>query len=287
MPAPRFDYHLHPGYSIDATGTVADFCEAALARGLTEICLTTHYDANPAHAAEDAWVSVDGQIRPLTYPWLPLYLDEIDSARRAFAPRGLEVRAGLEVDYFPGAEDILRETLTAAPLDFVLGSVHRVEGHPFADRLGVEGCFECFGVGEALVRYYQLVARAARSGLFDCIGHLDLYRRSAGLSDEGQLKLPGVGDAVEGALSALKTAGVGLELNTRGTYRPGAAGVSPGPALLGLAVRAGLPFVTIGSDAHQPGDVGRGLDPAVAIAKAAGVSKQCTFLCRKKQEHLL
>jgi histidinol-phosphatase (PHP family) len=94
-----------------------------------------------------------------------------------------------------------------------------------------------------------------------------------------------VGEAVARALAALAASGVGLELNTRGTYRPGAAKVSPGPALLALAVRAGVPFVTLGSDAHQPEDVGRGLEEAVALARAAGVSKQCTFRRRRRQEH--
>lgn len=284
---PRLDYHLHPGYSIDAAGSVAAFCEAAAVRGLTGICFTTHYDADPAHAAEDAWVSVGGEIRPLSEPWLPLYLAEINAAREAFAPRGLEVRAGLEVDYFPGCEGVLGELLSATPLDFVLGSVHRVAGHALADRAQVQAWLGRWGTRDALINYYDLVAEAAASGLFDCIGHLDLYRRSAGLADESQLELPGVRGAVARAFAAMVSSGTGLELNARGTYRPGGAGVSPGPVLLGLAAQAGVPVLTIGSDAHQLEEVGRGLDLAAATARAAGFATQHAFDGRRSRAYPL
>ncbi|MDP2871118.1 MAG: histidinol-phosphatase HisJ family protein [Bacillota bacterium] len=279
----RFDYHLHPDFSIDASGTVREFCEAALARGLVDICFTTHCDTNSAHAAEDAWVSVGGKVRPLSEPWLPDYLAEIEAARRTFAARGLRVRAGLEVDFFPGAARALDALLAGVPLDFVLGSVHRVEGYALSDRAGVRAWLERFGPRDALVRYYDLVGEAAGSSLFDCIGHLDIYRRSAGLAGEEQLALPGVMDAVTRALAALVQSGTGLEINTRGTYRAGAAHVSPGPVLLRLAAAAGVPLLTLGSDAHQPRDVGLGLDLGIAAACAAGFRVQHTFEGRRPQ----
>ena len=42
--------------------------------------------------------------------------------------RGLPVKLGLEVDYFPGIERELAELLEPYPWDYLLGSVHFVDG---------------------------------------------------------------------------------------------------------------------------------------------------------------
>jgi len=52
------DYHVHPDYSLDATGSVQEHCRRAVELGLAEICFTTHFDADPAFAREDGWVRV-------------------------------------------------------------------------------------------------------------------------------------------------------------------------------------------------------------------------------------
>jgi histidinol phosphatase-like PHP family hydrolase len=41
------DYHCHCDYSVDAEGSVDEYCQAAIRRNLAEICFTTHFDANP------------------------------------------------------------------------------------------------------------------------------------------------------------------------------------------------------------------------------------------------
>jgi histidinol-phosphatase (PHP family) len=41
------DYHMHSTFSHDGHGTLDEMCRAALARGLSEICLTEHIDFDP------------------------------------------------------------------------------------------------------------------------------------------------------------------------------------------------------------------------------------------------
>ena len=38
------DYHVHTNYSADASATVTEQLEAAVERGLSEICFTDHVD---------------------------------------------------------------------------------------------------------------------------------------------------------------------------------------------------------------------------------------------------
>ena len=42
--------------------------------------------------------------------------------------RGLPVKLGLEVDYVPGREDETRAILAPYPVDYLLGSVHFIDG---------------------------------------------------------------------------------------------------------------------------------------------------------------
>ena len=54
------DYHVHPDCSLDATGTIDQYCQRALEMGLEEICFTTHYDMDPVRRDEDPFMRIDG-----------------------------------------------------------------------------------------------------------------------------------------------------------------------------------------------------------------------------------
>lgn len=151
------DYHVHPDYSVDARGTVAEHCRTALQRGLGEICFTTHFDADPEYADQEGWVRLRGRLTPLTGRWLGAYHADIAQAREEFGPTGLVVRAGLEVDYFRGVERALIPLLEGA---------------------GASDWLEAYGADEGVGRYCAAIAEAAGCGLFDCLGHLEVYRRS-------------------------------------------------------------------------------------------------------------
>ena len=102
--------------------------------------------------------------------------DVRDAAAR-WADRGLAVRFGVEVTYERRYEDEIRGWLRRHPHDYVIGSVHISARSPYK-------------AGDvAVVRrragrwprssqpYFDEVVGAARSGLFDTIGHLDFVKR--------------------------------------------------------------------------------------------------------------
>ena len=74
----------------------------------------------------------------------------------------------------------------------------------------------------------------------------------------------------EAALRAIAAAGLALEVNTDGRRWPGADEESS-RRLLRRARELGVPL-TLGSDAHKPGEVGAGFADAVGEARAAGYS---------------
>ena len=57
---PLTDAHVHPDFSIDAKGTVTEYCDRALEIGLSEIIFATHVDTDPLFPDENVMV-IDGE----------------------------------------------------------------------------------------------------------------------------------------------------------------------------------------------------------------------------------
>lgn len=280
-----FDYHVHPDFSVDAAGTVDEYCRRAVEIGLDEICFTTHFDLCPERLATDGFVCVHGNRIPVTSDWLPRYLDAVERARHQFHP-GLRVHAGLETDYLPVIEGQLR-TILGGPqgrrLDFVMGSVHCLDG--LALTIQAEGLelFNRHGEKGVLDTYYALVSGAVESGLFDVIGHFDIYRKCLPGTDALFEQASGLAEPV---FRRMAEVGCGLEVNT-GPLRKGIEDTFPGPRLLELAWRCGVRVVTTGSDAHHPSVLGRGLNLALSRLSQAGFGAVHTFEKREPRAHPL
>gem|GEM_PF-542301 len=282
-----FDYHIHPDYSIDADGTVLEYCQAALDRGLREICFTTHFDTEPEAYATDARVKAGGRLFAVDGPWLSLYFDDIAAAAHVFGHRGLTVRAGIEIGYHPQVVEKYGDWLARWPFDFVLGSVHRVGGLAATIPVELAQMFAAHGRSAALVAYFNGLRDAAACGMFDCLGHIDVYRRTARLASEGDLDDGPVRAAACEFLAAAAHNGVGIEINARDANM-GADYLCPGPTLLRLAVASGVRTFTVGSDSHGPEVVGAGGAVARRALLDAGVAQVATF-CRRlpTYHHLL
>ena len=255
-----YDSHLHTPLCGHATGTPREYAQTALDAGLTGLCFTDHM---PMPSWYDA-------------PWrmklkqLPEYVAEIQAVQREFAGR-LDVRLGLEADYHPGTERFVEKVLGMVEWDYVIGSVHYLGAWGFDNpEFVVE--YEERDLGGLYRDYYALVEGAARSGLFDAIGHLDLPKKFGHLDPDPVYALH--------ALDAVAGQGLALDFNTAGWRKP-VAEAYPAPDLVRAAAERGIPFV-LGSDAHQPGEVGFRFADAVKEIRDVG-GRVVTFRHRKMQ----
>lgn len=122
--------------------------------------------------------------------------------------------------------------------------------------------------------YYNAVQKAAASGLYDYIGHIDVIKRFGFKPDED------VTEMENAALEAVKRHDLAIELNASGLRMP-AAEMFPSRRMLEYALKLGIP-VTIGSDAHQPERLGQYLDQARAQLQEVGFSQLATFNKRNR-----
>ena len=149
----KVDYHVHALGHLEFAHT-ADHLErvlmAARQAGVQEIGLADH-DEYAAH----------------------FRLSEVQEVAARFSE--LQVRQGVEVDYRPEREEEICTLIEKHAWDYVMGSVHTVDGWPF-DHPDFQDGYKDWDPDELYKAYYHVVAQAADTGLFDLIGHLDLIK---------------------------------------------------------------------------------------------------------------
>ncbi len=208
--------------------------------------------------------------------WREFAIDDL-YAYCEFVRDRTDLRLGIEADFVPGGEDRMANLLDAHDFDYVIGSVHflREESIDMDD-------YSVWDRGhspeEIWRRYFQTLAQAARSGLFDILAHPDLVKvwGSDRPRPEGDLRR-----YYEPAIEAIAESGVAVEVSTAG-LRKRARELYPAQAFLRMCVDAGAP-VALSSDAHRPEDVGADYAQALELLRRVGVSELCVFERRSRR----
>ncbi len=270
------DYHVHlrpdeddaPPERYFTAGNAERYREAAEERGIAELGVAEHI--HRFTQALDVW----------EHPWYRRWARDDVDAYCEFVREETDLRLGIEADYLAGREDRIARFLDARDWDYVVGSVHFVRDAA----VDLEGpdWEHVWGRGDRpdkiWERYFATLAEAARSGLYDIMAHPDLVKvwGSARPMPERDPR-----HYYEPAVEAMLEAGVAMEVSTAGLRKP-AGELYPAPALLEMAVDAGLPFA-LSSDAHAPEQIGFRYDDALAALADAGVTEICVFEGRERR----
>ncbi len=266
------DYHVHlredgdtepPERGAFTAGNVDRYLEAAQKAGIAELGCSEH--VYRFREALDVWRH-------------PFWEQEARDDLEAYCDfvRTTPLKLGLEVDFVPGAEDRTASLLDACDLDYVLGSVHFIDQGAVDHRAWDVWMRE----GDPDVvwrRYFEAVAEAARSRLFDILAHPDLVKVWGRARPEPER------DArfyYEPAVEAIAESGVAVEVSTAGLRKP-VGEIYPAAEFAAMCVDAGASF-TLSSDAHSPTDVGHAYDRAVVQMREWGIAEIATFERRKR-----
>lgn len=253
-----YESHAHTTLCKHAVGAPEEYCYHALRRGLRGIVFTCHAPLPNGWSAEVRMADAE----------FPAYVEMVERAREAFAGR-LDVRLGLESDFMPGLEPWLESLHRRAPLHHVLGSVHYQMAF-YRER------FFTGDVPAYQQTYYEHLALAAESGLFDTLSHPDLIKNER----PSEWYFPRIRPHVERALDRIAATGVAMELNTSGLLKA-IPEMNPGPAQLRLMRERDIPVV-LGADAHRPDRVADGYAAALDQLAKAGYDEVNVFLDRRR-----
>jgi histidinol-phosphatase (PHP family) len=222
---------------------ILSYCEVAQARGVRQMGITEH----------------------------DRYLDKIDVAAFQEAREwsdGVGLRLGIEIDFVPGQEERMEADATALPYDYVIGSVHRVDGDE-VDRATDQSVYERYETYELYAAYYRNVREAALSGRFEVIGHPDLIKIFRRYPERDVTPL------LEETADAVAEAGVVVDVNAAGLRKP-VGEIYPSRKFLEMFHRRGVPII-LSSDAHAPEEVAAGYDKSLKLVHDVGYREVATF----------
>jgi histidinol-phosphatase (PHP family) len=248
------DAHLHTDQSPDSLVPIEVYAALAYERGVAEIAITDHVDFDPRDPAFEYTTFAERE-------------RVVRTAAERWGARGVTIRFGAELTYNTAWESDARDHLRQHRYDYTIGSIHDWPESPYL-RAGLATRLEGRSIDEIVGPYYEQVIAAARSGLFDTMGHLDMVKRylypHVTAVDLG--KRP---DILEPVLRAVVEGGLALEVNSSGLRHPNAE-TYPSPATVMRFRELGGEMIVAGSDGHRPDWFAYRLDEAYRIIRDAG-----------------
>ncbi|QEF97719.1 Histidinol-phosphatase [Stieleria maiorica] len=261
MPADRilFESHSHTPLCKHADGMPTEYAAVAEARGLLGMHVTCH---NPMPDGFSSGVR-------MAESEFDQYVDLVAETTDQWRGR-VDVRLGLEADYFEGHEAYLEKQLSSADFHFVLGSVHPQIGE-FRETYWQDDLVEVQRI------YFNLLAKSAETGLFDSLAHPDLIKNFTSEAWDPESIL----EVIRPALDRIAKTGVAMELNTSGVNKR-ISEMNPFPDMLAEMKTRDIP-VTLGADAHVPERVGDGYETAMQLLQSVGYTHVNFFTNRQRR----
>ncbi|ASA22381.1 histidinol-phosphatase HisJ family protein [Paenibacillus donghaensis] len=243
------DQHVHSSYSPDSSSTLEELVRYALALGKPAVVTTDHLEYDCKYFKQDVhidWNSYDREVVELAkrYP--------------------LEIRKGIEVGFRSDYKDAINKYLAQHEFDVILLSAHNDGNLDFSEK-----AYHDLPMQQRLRHYFKHVREAVdQMDNYDIVAHLDYVTRYTTYPVVEQ-DLVACKPILYDILKLIIEKGKVLELNTTGLYRQG--WIHPHPYILNMYVNLGGRAVSIGSDAHQAGDVQQGFAEAIELLQNVGI----------------
>ena len=250
-----FDYHLHSSVSFDSESTALDMAKRAKDIGLREICFTDHCDYNSDKNKKH----------------YPIDLAEYDNAYSPLEVTGLKIKRGFEFGLTDWNRAELDAMLEKRSFDFVIGSVHFVDGFdPYDREYWIDKTER-----EAYLGYLERILECIKiHDRFNVLGHLTYVSRSVYNPTKNLLEYSDYREVCDEIFKTLISKDKGIEINTSAVSSLGV--LLPSYDFVKRFRELGGKIITVGSDAHSPQRVGQHIDKALAIAKEV-FGYVCTF----------
>lgn len=250
------NWHTHTARCKHASGTVMDYCAAAMECGLADLGISDHTPFR-----DGRWPSVR-----MAMSELPAYRGEIEEARARY--RDLRLWSGLECEYRAELGGFYRDELREGQrLDYLVGAIH---WFPYGGSwVGLEEP-GILNDPRALAAYAAHTLDCIHSGLFLFMAHPDAF---GGFYQKWDAEAAA---ASRDMLTAARDAGIPMELNAYGLRKPmieTSAGWRcryPWEPFWRLAGELRTPAV-VNSDAHRPEDIAGKVDRALEWAARYGI----------------
>lgn len=208
--------------------------------------------------------------------------EEIEKVK---AQTSFPIYKGMEADFFQydGWSENFGKALDILKPDYVIGSTHfSVYKGQIMNMHDIQLLPEEHR-NEVIHDYWKNARKAIKSGFFNFMAHLDLYKRR-GLGLEEIFR-----EDEKETVSCLSKCGVAAEINTGSLRKKNHHGKDYDTSallhLLQLFAQFDVPTF-LSDDAHKIGDLSAGYDVASETAEQAGIKRYCRPICKNGKFHL-
>ena len=263
----RVDLHTHPNHS-HARDSVREMFEAGQAKGLTVHGFSEH---SPRPLGYDYPV----EYREHLAATFEEYIAEVRELKAEQAAKGITVLLGLEADWLEDEEEYIRGMISAYEYDYLIAGIH------FLGKWGFDATADDWNVltfeqkCAHYEHYYRTMKKMAETRLFHIVAHPDLVKIFSVEDFHRWLDMPGSMELIREALTAVRDAGMAMEISIAGTRKP-CREIYPGPRILRLARELGLP-ITFASDSHATEHVAWNFEELARYAAAEGWTESVYF----------
>lgn len=258
----RADVHMHCGFSNDSETRPEDMVESAIAKGLSVICFTDHYDKDNLDWGDEAIFDVES------------YFQKMMALQEEYRDR-IDIRIGVEIGMQPYLAEYYQNFMAQHPFDFVIGSVHSVLEHDVALDF-----FQKHSDPEGYKIYFEeMLQDVQKIKSYDVLGHLDYIVRYSNQGSKG-FNLNDYMDIIEEILKQVIAHGKGIEMNMSG-LKYGLGAPHPQPEIIKRYRELGGEIITVGADGHIPEHIAYDYHLADDILKSCGFKYYTEFKGRK------
>ncbi len=258
------DYHTHSHFSFDGApdASVDAICRAAIERGVTDLCITDHFECNAC--AEGTYPPYDADAAEAA----------IMQAKETYKDR-LHLAYGIELGQANQYPEEAKALLSAHPFEFVIGSIHNLRGAPDFCYMNFESMMRSMShtyIGYLFERYMdELIEVAEVLPKLSAVGHLTYIQRYcelAGQHYDFKRHFP----KAEQLFSKLIARGTALEVNVSTLWK-GLGFAMPDRDFLSLYYDCGGRLVTVGTDSHVPTHIGECVSEGFDLLRRLGLNQ--------------
>ncbi len=264
-----WDYHTHNFRCHHATGTLVEYVETAITRGLQEIGLSDHF---PMYLLPKSF-----QINAMSREEFPEYLKEVQELRERYQDQ-ITIKVGIEVDFYPpefsNYQAALRPVLDSKVVDYIIGSIHMIPwpGYEYVpiDNDARAAHFEVIGPDRIYEAYWDMQRQLVESNFFQIWGHGDSIKASRFVHSDEQR----IWEKILRVVDALEKSDMSVEVNTAGLRKWGEQ--CPSERIIRELIARNIP-ITLGSDAHAPEYVAYEFKTMVKLLRKWGLRALCQW----------
>lgn len=262
------DTHVHSDNSFDGESSVIEICEAAVKKGINTVVITDHMEAPEIRLGDK---SVYGNARKS----IAQSVADVEKHSEKYEGK-LRLLKGMELGEPMHIPKLTKKALEIADFDFILASVHNLKDEE--DFYYLE--YNENNVGGLLERYFDEILDTAENAEFDSLAHLTYPLRYIYERTDIKPDINKYSEVIDKIFKALIKRDKALEVNTSGLFKP-IGTTLPDINLVRRFKELGGKYVTVGSDAHNANDLGKGVEKGIELVKTCGFKYYTVFEKRK------